>query len=435
MLTVFLALVAVASAQNPPPGQNINCFDAVATCTQLKALGYCGTNQLVRQKCPVSCGTCPTPNPTPAPVAAPVGPVGGTPAPTPVPGPVPAGCDPAKPTCCDSVSTCSNFQAAGACQSRAKQVGQICPFTCGMCSQKKIACSKSALDCYTQQMGCANTLRAAGTPITAANLIDCVLPLAQALPAQHCCHLFAEYQYHCHDKQPTANCECNNYDDYYSWVDAGKPTNPDGTGACMGGPTPTKTTFNVQENYFSNSKACTKGEGSKLTNSYTYSWTLDECNNVLPSGSVVVACSPNTPGSLDVTEYGRADCKGKLGKTYTVDPGMCYKYKKESRKYNFYAQSCGNPPSPMPTAAPVAQNAFASLADWQKLCKSKTSKKACHSCGGKYKKGNCKLAPKFAQKVKCKKLSQEVCGAIGCTVDTSGKKPRCTGTHNFPWAG
>lgn len=433
MLTVFLALSAVALAQGPG-GNTVQCFDAVATCTQLKALGYCGTNALVRQKCPVSCGTCPTPNPTPAPVAAPAPGGGGTPSPVPPPGPVPAGCDPQKPSCCDSVTTCANFQAAGACQSRAKQVGQICPYTCGMCTQTTIACSKSALDCYTQQMGCANTLRNAGTPITSSNLINCVLPLAQALPPSHCCHQFAEFQYHCHDKSPSDYCECNNYDDYWTWINNGSPTHSDGTGVCMGTNT-AATTFSVQENFFQNEKACAKGEGSKLVNSYTYSWKLDACNDVLSGGSVEVACAPSTPGSLEVTEYGRAGCKGKQGKTHIVAPGACRKHKKEARKYNFYAQACGNPPSPMPTAAPIAQSAFASLGDWQKLCKTKRSKKTCQGCGGKFKKGQCRLNAKTSKKVKCKKLNDEVCGAIGCTVDRSGKKPRCTGSPNFPWAG
>jgi len=419
MLSVILSVfVTMAMGQGNDLG-DLECFDSVNTCVQLEKLGYCNTNELVRQKCKRSCGTCETPVPTPAPVEDEV------PGPSPTEEPVKDGCDPDNRDCCDSVETCPNFKQAGACESRPNQVGQICPYTCGMCGGGKIECSKSALDCYSQQMSCANELRQRGEQITSESLINCVLPKAQQLPETHCCYKFATYQYHCYDKNQNDHCECLSYDAYYAWVERGETVGQDGKPQC-GDDVNQGKEFSVRENYFENMRACEKQAGEKLVNSYTYSWELNRCNDVLPNGSVYASCG-SAPGSLEIIEYSRSGCRGTQLKTLDIAPGKCMKKKKNALRYNFHTDDCGSVATPSPTKPPVEHQTFNSLSDWQTVCNDKQDAKSCKKCGGKFKKGRCRMSKKIAKKVKCKNLGGDVCSAVGCTADKSGKKIRCSG--------
>merc|ERR1712061_771943 len=99
--------------------------------------------------------------------------------------------------------------------------------------------------------------------------------------------------------------------------------------------------------------------------------------------------------------------------------------RKEAQKYVFEAPAvCGE--FKVPTKPPVPERKFfESFADWKKYCRNKMkTPEDCKSCGGRWrekKDGVCKVQKSVFSRLKCRKVTVDICDSLGCVVDSSGR--------------
>merc|ERR1719433_1604411 len=180
-----------------------------------------------------------------------------------------------------------------------------------------------------------------------------------------------------------------------------------------------KVSFEVQLTMFKSEKDCKKGKKGREGNNMKLNLG---CNEDEEDGSFRVTC-PERNGQIQLAHFNGPNCQGVPIHTWSPKPNECEEEEKDGKTY-WESAKFEVPERCMPEKPAFFKEYDGSFEQFQAYCAGMTDKDGCSSCGAKLKskKGKTTCAVASAKKVKCKKLSDDLCSLVGCSAGKKGCK-------------